>query len=82
MEAAPDNVAVDVHADGQGEHGSTGADDELADAALWIGTAVGILRREAFVQVVVGGNHDVGVEIVEGAPQGASARGCRHSAQS
>ena len=43
---APDDVAVDVGANGGGEWGAAGADNELTEAALRIGPSVGILQRD------------------------------------
>src|SRR4029450_2712070 len=71
---APDNVAVGVYAHGHGDRGTTRSDDELADAPLRVGPAVGILRREPFVEVVVRGNDHLGIEVVQRTPEGARGR--------
>src|SRR5207248_1271427 len=39
-----------------------------------VGPAVGILRTEAFVVVIVGDQHDVGAAVVQGAPDPVGAR--------
>src|SRR4029453_5656538 len=63
-----------VDAPWPGYRGTTRSDDELADAPLRVGPAVGILRREPFVQVVVRGNDHVGIEVVQRTPEGARGR--------
>ena len=58
--------------DGRGEVAqgrAAGADDELADAAVAILPAAGVLRREALVVVVVAVDDDVGAGRVEGLPE-------------
>ena len=54
--------------------GAAGADDELAHAAGGVGAAVGRLRREPLVDVVVAVQHDVRAGVVEGGPEGSSCR--------
>ena len=48
---------------------ATRADDEFPDAVLRIGGAVGRLRGEALVIVVVATHNHVGVGIIEGLPE-------------
>src|SRR5215208_7069292 len=51
------------------------ADDELADAPGRVERAVRALRRESLVNVVVTGEDEVGVVVVEDLPQRARVRG-------
>src|SRR5260370_971714 len=44
---------------------AAGAHDEFADAARGIGRAIGRLRGEALVIVIMAGDHDIGVGFVE-----------------
>src|SRR6266851_10317071 len=44
---------------------AAGAHNEFADAARGIGRAIGRLRGEALVIVIVAGDHDIGVGFVE-----------------
>src|SRR5258708_9475921 len=44
---------------------AAGANDKFADAARRIGRAIGRLRGEAFVIVIMAGDHDIGVGFVE-----------------
>ena len=50
------------------ERSAAGADDEFANAAGRVEPPVGILRREAFVGVVVAADDEIDVELVERAP--------------
>ena len=45
---------------------ASGADHELANPAHGVDLAVGVLRREALVGVVVPGQNQVGVGVIEG----------------
>src|SRR4051794_24612545 len=69
---APDtrlHLAVGLNAAGNRiESAAAGADHELADAVHRIRGAVGILRREALVYVVVPVDHDVDFEVIERPP--------------
>src|SRR5260221_9808971 len=49
---------------------SAGADDKFADAALGVGSAIGSLRCETLVIVVVAAQDDVGIGFIERLPKG------------
>src|SRR5215475_10423259 len=48
---------------------SAGADDKFANSIRHVGLAVGSLRSEAFVIVIVAANDDVGAGVVERLPE-------------
>ena len=54
-----------------GQVAAAGADHELADPARRVGLAVGVLRREALVVVVVAGQYQVGVGVIERLVEGS-----------
>jgi hypothetical protein len=51
------------------ELGAARSDRELADAATLVGIALGILRREPLVEMIVGGDDDVDAVRVEDVPE-------------
>src|SRR5678810_1044208 len=62
-------LAVRFHVDERIRRRASGADHELADSRGGVRVAVAILRREAFIDVIVGCEDDVGAGIVENAPE-------------